>query len=102
MRFKKDYIPKVKLGAGYEDDKGLLDLLLTPFCDPSVKFTEYVATTNSIGWAIDLGKLFYYVQGEFDAETVVQNIKFSSASLDVAANNATPNGIVYNVIKVKK
>ena len=102
MRFKKDYIPKVKLGAGYEDDKGLLDLLLTPFCDPSVKFTEYVATTNSIGWAIDLGKLFYYVQGEFDAETVIQNIKFSSASLDVAANNATPNGIVYNVIKVKK
>ena len=100
MRFKKDYIPKVKLGAGYEDDKVLLDLLLTPFCDPSVKFTELVVATNSIGWAIDLGKLFYYVQGEFNLEDF-QNIKFSSASLDVA-NNATPNGIVYNVNKLKK
>lgn len=102
MRFKKEYVPKVKLGAGYEDDKGLLDLLLTPFCNQSVKFTEFVPNTNSIGWAIDLGKLFNYVQGEFDATTVSGSIKFASASLDVAANNATPNGIVYNVIKVKR
>lgn len=81
MRFDKNLIPKVKSGAGSKDDERLLDFLLAPITNNYFKFCENTPNIDSIGWAIDLYKLFTYIQPAYTVQELKDTVELDGVAL---------------------